>query len=158
MAKNVMYEETVRVPLLLHAPFRSRQSHRVLQPVSHIDLVPTLLELLGVKDCCELPGTSLLPLVSGTRPSNRDVCIEWAEESHDPFHPGRDGRAVVSSDASWKFALYDGDSGLLFDRRRDPLEMNNLYGRVDTAATARALRRKIEEWQRRTGDTFPLPV
>jgi arylsulfatase A-like enzyme len=83
MAKSVMYEEAVRVPLLLRVPFRGQKPQRVLQPASHIDLAPTLLDLLGKKDCCGLPGRSLLSLVSGERRDNGDVFIEWNEDPED---------------------------------------------------------------------------
>jgi arylsulfatase len=154
MAKSVMYEEAVRVPLLLRVPFGGQKPQRVPQPVSHIDLAPTLLDLLGKKDCCGLPGRSLLPLVSGERRDNGDVFIEWNEDPED--QAGFNGRTIVSPEG-WKLALYNGDSGLLFDRRRDPLELHNLYGRSEQAATARALRQKIEAWQRRAADKLSLP-
>ncbi|MBI3683710.1 MAG: sulfatase-like hydrolase/transferase, partial [Acidobacteria bacterium] len=51
LTKQVMYEEAVRVPYLLRVPFRNQKPMRVAQPVSHIDTIPTLLELLGRKDC-----------------------------------------------------------------------------------------------------------
>jgi arylsulfatase A-like enzyme len=41
MAKSVMYEEAVHVPLLLRVPFRHQKPHHIAQPVSHIDMVPT---------------------------------------------------------------------------------------------------------------------
>src|SRR5574340_1175811 len=60
MAKQVMYEEAMRVPLLVRAPFRQLKPHHVAHPVSHIDLAPTVLELLG-KQNPGLPGQSLAP-------------------------------------------------------------------------------------------------
>ena len=148
MAKSVMYEEAVRVPLLLRAPFRLLRPHRVAHPVSHIDLVPTLLELMGASDP-GLDGRSLLGYLRGERRPG-DVFIEWTA---DPSEGGPNARAVVTPEG-WKLVLHDTDACMLFDRNRDPLEMRNLYGAPET----KELRRRIAEWQRRVGDRLELPT
>jgi len=148
MAKSVMYEEAVRVPLLLRVPFRRQRPQQFAHPVSHIDLVPTLLELMGARDP-GLAGRSLLPYLTGER-KPEDVFIAWTA---DPAEGGPNGRAVVTPDG-WKLVLHDSDVSMLFDRSRDPLEMQNLYGSPQT----KALRAKIEAWQRRTDDPLPLPA
>ena len=58
------YEATLRVPLVVYAPalFRPRV---VGEPVGHVDLVPTVLDLLGQEVPSQLPGRSLLPLLAG---------------------------------------------------------------------------------------------
>ncbi|MGH9657861.1 MAG: sulfatase-like hydrolase/transferase, partial [Bryobacteraceae bacterium] len=78
ITKQVMYEESVRVPYLLRAPFRKQKPHRVTNPVSHIDTIPTVLDLLGKKDCCEAQGRSLL---ADSAP--RDVFIEWTGDGRE---------------------------------------------------------------------------
>lgn len=142
-AKSVMYEEAVRIPLLLHVPWRQRAMAHVEPPVSHIDLVPTLLELLRAKGPGNLPGESLLPLVENRRRKHDHVIIEWGKPA---------GRTVISPDG-WKLVLYAGDNCMLFDRNRDPLEENNLYYRAASAPMVRRLRNVLESWQRETKDS-----
>ena len=151
-AKQVMFEEAVRVPLLMRVPFRNQRPLHVQQPVSHIDLVPTLLELLGPKHAAAgLPGQSLVPQLGGVvRPDNH-VFLEWTGDAKDSGE-GPSGRTVISPEGM-KLVLYDTDQSLLFDRRRDPLEMHNLYGKADH----RRLRARLAEWQKKTADTFALP-
>ena len=50
LAKTVMYEESVRVPWLIRYPKKMRSQRIYKHPVSHIDMVPTLLDLMG-KPC-----------------------------------------------------------------------------------------------------------
>jgi arylsulfatase A-like enzyme len=154
MAKQVMYEEAVRVPHLLRVPFRNQKPMRVTQPVSHIDILPTLFELLGRKDP-GVSGRSLLPCIQGQRRGDDHVFLEWTKDLKDSGE-GPNGRTVVSPDG-YKLVLYDSDTCLLFDRNKDPLEMNNLYGQPAHAPVQARLRKKIEEWQKRTGDKLPLP-
>ncbi|MEX2262665.1 MAG: sulfatase-like hydrolase/transferase [Bryobacteraceae bacterium] len=150
--KGVLYEESVNVPLLLHVPFRQSRKIWVEPPVSQIDLVPTLLELMGKKPPESLPGESLLSYVNGTARQEDHVFIEW----HTPPN-GPNARAVVSPDG-WKLGLYDKDNCLLFHRDDDPLEMRNLYYRDGSAPVIRRLRQKIEAWQKRVGDKQALPA
>ena len=62
--KEVMFEESVRVPWLIHLPAQ-RRGQIIRQPVSHIDFVSTLLDLLGKPKPPDLPGKSLLPIMRG---------------------------------------------------------------------------------------------
>ena len=64
-------------------------------------------------------------------------------------------RTVVSPEG-WKLALYDNDNCMLFDRRRDPLELNNLYYRDTSRDAIRRLRGRIEASQKRTRDTAEI--
>ena len=58
------YEATLRVPLLLRAP-GLLPAEVVRTPVRHVDVLPTVLDLLGLEAPHDLPGRSLLPLVAG---------------------------------------------------------------------------------------------
>jgi arylsulfatase A-like enzyme len=151
IGKTVLYEEAVRVPLLVRVPFRRHGLVPLTQPVSQIDLVPTLLDLLGAKILESLPGQSLVPLLEERTLREDHVFIEW----HTPPN-GPNARAVISPEG-WKLGLYDTDNCLLFHRHRDPLEMANLYYRPDSAAAVGRLRARIEAWQQRTRDPQRLP-
>jgi arylsulfatase A-like enzyme len=155
MAKQVMYEEAIRVPLLVRVPFRPFKARRVAHPVSQIDLAPTLLELLG-KSIPGLPGKSLVPVLGGESRSNDPVLLEWTADRRDSGE-GPNGRAVVSADGC-KLVLYDTDQSLLFDRSKDPQELRNVYGRPEYASTQARLRKMIEAWQKLTHDTLALPA
>lgn len=60
----LVYESTIRVPLLLWGPAGLPAGRRVRSPVSTIDLLPTALDWLGLPAADELPGRSLLPLLA----------------------------------------------------------------------------------------------
>jgi arylsulfatase A-like enzyme/Flp pilus assembly protein TadD len=58
------YEATLRVPLVVYAPALF-QPRVVKEPVRHVDLVPTVLDVLGMDIPAGLPGRSLLPMLAG---------------------------------------------------------------------------------------------
>jgi len=154
-AKQVMYEESIRVPFLLRVPFRRLKPHRITGPLSHIDVVPTLLELLGKKDP-GLPGRSLVPVLEGRRNLDEAAFLEWTADRRDSGE-GPNGRTIVSPDG-YKLVLYDSDRSMLFDHNKDPQELNNVFGRPEYASLHGRLQHQIEEWQKRTGDTLSLPA
>ena len=60
------YEATLHIPLILRLPGVSGRT--VAAPVRHIDIVPTVLDALGMDIAKDLPGESLWPLALGGRP------------------------------------------------------------------------------------------
>ncbi|MCC7500053.1 MAG: sulfatase-like hydrolase/transferase [Bryobacterales bacterium] len=150
IGKMVFYEEAARIPLLIRAPMFQSRSIAISRPVSQIDLVPTILQLLGKKAPENLPGQSLLPVAAGEAPRQDHVFLEWA-----PNPDGPSGRAVISPEGE-KLAIYRDDNNLFFDRRRDPLELNNLYYQGGDQARITALRKQLDRWQKGIADTLEL--
>ena len=56
-----VYDATLRVPLLVVSPGENRPGHRVAEPVSLVDLTPTLLDRLGLKPLPQSSGPLLRP-------------------------------------------------------------------------------------------------
>lgn len=153
MYKSVMYEEASRVPMLLKAP--GATPGRVEQPVSGIDVVPTLLELLGQPVPRHLQGESWAPYVTcGRKLPERDVIIEW---NGPPYPLKKDHleplRTVRTSDG-WKMTLGPGTEGELFDLKTDPKERHNLFYENAQLERVKTLAARLNLWQRATGDTL----
>src|SRR6266478_3321980 len=75
--KETMFEEATRVPLLIRLPDQ-RRAKMISQAVSHIDFVPTLLNLLGQPRHSQCAGESLLPLIREEGVSPESIFMEWA--------------------------------------------------------------------------------
>ena len=165
--KSVMYEEAVRIPWLMRVPQLRGRPHTIRNPVSQIDMVPTLLELLG--SCCSrsFPGQSLVPLITGNRVAHEDVSIEWnpnsgalkvkkggtklASKAALKRIENEHNRAVISPDG-WKLCLSDGDKSQLFNLRDDPGETTNLFDSGLHKEVILRLTRKIRTWQNSVKD------
>lgn len=150
LGKSVFYEEAVRVPFLIRAPFLQTRQIHVDRPVSQINIVPTVLDLLGKKAPDNLPGESLLPLADGAKPKEDHVFIQWYEEPSGPH-----GRAIVSPEGE-KLVLFKNDNNMFFDRRRDPLELDNLYYSGSADKRIAELHKRIDAWQKKYNDTLAL--
>lgn len=168
LGKTLMYEESVRVPMLIRAPMLGREQQRIDGNFSHIDLVPTLLELLGQGVPENLQGESRVPVLRGEENlGDNDVFIEWsgadghprasigeAEPNRSMVHPLR---TVIAAER-WKLNLYGEGQGELYDLNADPHELENLYHRSEHQARIRELAGRIGAWQERTGDEVALPA
>jgi arylsulfatase A-like enzyme/Tfp pilus assembly protein PilF len=113
------YESTVRVPLVLWAPGVLRPGV-VRTPVSHVDLLPTVLDALGLEAPADLPGRSLLPAIAGETAPERATYLEALSASLDRGWAPL--RAVVEGEVKY----VDLPLPELYDLRDDPREERNL--------------------------------
>ena len=78
IGKAVMYEESIRVPLLMRVPWLTDHQEMIQGRVSHIDVVPTLLELIGEPVPGHLQGTSRVDVFKNeVTLEGNDVVIDW---------------------------------------------------------------------------------
>ena len=136
--------------------------------ISHIDLVPTLLDLIGQPIPPHLQGRSRKEVLEGTSDlAQNDVFIEW-----NGYHPdvtdrflgdprinrmiALPWRTVVTPDR-WKLSLCAGDQPELYGLNADPYELTNLYNDLDQVDRIRDMAARVRKWQMETSDTAPLP-
>lgn len=155
MHKQLMYEESVTVPLLLSYSRLKPPSQKVATPVTLADLVPTLLDLMNERAPAYLEGRSWAPaLLSGENLPELDVFIEY----NGPLRAVELGdwntervRTVVTPDG-WKLTVNDQSQGELYNLKADAKERTNLFYREDELRRVQALVQRIQKWQRRTHD------
>lgn len=167
--KGVMYEQAVAVPFLLRIP--NGPNELVARRVSHIDFVPTMLDLLGQAPSTDLPGTSLVPLLFGKSGDPTGVFMEWnpykKEEKRlkkgTTMAPARlvtravreSTRTVIAPDG-WKLNLRDNDLCELYNLSDDPFEQRNLYYGGQCADVIARCSADILRWQQQTADTLQV--
>ncbi len=122
-----MYDDITNIPLIIRPP-KERTSELTAQidtPVSHIDILPTLMKLADIEQPDMLPGGDLL---SVDVPDNgqRNVMVEFNryEVEHDSFGGFIPVRCWISSQYKLVINLFTSDE--LYDRVNDMNEMHNL--------------------------------
>jgi len=165
--KETMFEEATRVPLLVRLPGQ-RASKTVPHPVSHIDFVPTLLDLLGQPNHPQCAGKSLLPLITEEAAPSQNVFLEWAP-NRTKVRKGtklarrrlvkraveESTRTIVTPDG-WKLCLRDKDLNELYNQKDDPLETRNLYSDRQYASVISRLAEEIHRWQESANDNLKV--
>jgi arylsulfatase A-like enzyme len=113
------FEASVRVPLMVHYPKRF-QPRRVPENVSTLDILPTLVDLVGLKlnPYLSMDGTSLMPQLQG-RFGHDTVFAEYCGE-------GTIAPMMMIRRGPWKYITCPADPPQLFNLEDDPLELRNL--------------------------------
>lgn len=122
--KFTLWEKATRVPLIVVAPGVAPAGARSTQPVSLLDLYPTLNELCGLPaPKSGVHGESLVPLLRDPRATREQPAVMTHE---------RGNHAVRS--ARWRYIRYANGDEELYDHQRDPHEWHNLAARPEHAA------------------------
>lgn len=162
--KKVMFQEATRVPYLVHMPNQDRNIS-ISQPVSHIDFLPTLLDLLNQRPSKQCAGRSLAPLFRGASIPAGSVFLQWAPEGQHPQTNNKkqsmppliaeSTRAVITPDG-WKLCLRDRDKNELYNLVIDPKEEHNLFYISEHRDVVDRLREEIHVWQAGAGDMLQI--
>lgn len=147
LTKGVLYEESVKVPFLIRVP--GLEGRRISGRFGQIDLVPTLLDLLGEPIPDHLQGKSCVDVLRGdANLDNNDVFIEWNQE-------GNSWRTIMSAEG-WKLNVSPHDRCELYDLNSDPYEQKNVCDDADQQSRVQDLIARIRDWQERTGDSVAV--
>ena len=118
-----IYESVLHVPLLVRTPYNTLRGRRVADLVRSVDVMPTVLDLLGLRAPAGIEGRSVVPLMTG---SVRELGLAaYAEAVYPRYHFGwSDLRSLTSG----RFKFIDAPRPELYDLEADPSETHNLYG------------------------------
>ena len=138
--KMNFFEGSARVPLMIAAP--SLEGGLIADPVSSVDICPTVCALAGIDMEAVMPwtdGTNIAPMGTGA-PRGKPVTLEYAAEaSFAPLVALREGR--------YKFIHCELDPPMLFDVEADPHELTNLADNPAHAGTVAAFMNKVRaQW------------
>jgi arylsulfatase A-like enzyme len=112
--KFVLWEEATRVPLIIVPPRRSGLApRRISDPVSLVDLFPTLFDMAGLEASVGLDGRSLLPLIQGNMPG-WPVLTSWRKGNHSLRFE------------RFRYTRYSDGNEEFYDHAADPRERRNL--------------------------------
>lgn len=132
---NELYEEELRVPLLVVDPQGRGGGLRIASPVQGVDLFPTLLALAGLEDHGRHQGRSLVPLLAGEAWLDR---VTYAE--------GKRWVRIAAFEREWKLMRdYRAGAWQLFDLANDPGERRNLFS--GSNESARRLGRQLSRFR-----------
>lgn len=161
--KRAMYEESIRVPLLVRYPRRIRPGTVVRPMVLNVDLAPSLLDLCGAPPLANIHGRSWRKLLSGDKTDwRRSWHYAYNYESEFPYTPNVRG---VRTD-EWKYIHYPHGDGSpdryraeLYNLRDDPRETRNLIDDPASAGMVRELKAELERLLKETGAVpDPMPI
>ena len=121
-----LYRAQTKVPLIMRVP--GLAPRRVTTPVGHIDILPTLANLAGARPVPGSQGRSLLDLIDGSAPPDKDGIV-YQQLSYENHHEMRAAASQhchviynISPSTSWEVYRVDRDPGEVHDLADDPGE------------------------------------
>ena len=133
--KAAIWRNTTRVPFMVVLPGVTKAGTRNNQPISHVDIYPSLCDFAGVPKPDHLEGRSILPLLkdpSATR--------DFAFLSYGPQN------TAAQSDR-YRYIRYEDGSEELYDHQKDPHEWTNLIGNKKYQTMRKNMRDRVLGFQ-----------
>jgi len=156
-----VYEELVRVPLLVRWPRRIPARRVSGAPVEQVDIVPTVLDLVGLVPVAEgLPGRNLAAALRDVTPFDRERPVFLTRRLYEPRDFGHfpaKGMKFAVRLGRWKYIVgQEEKTRELFDLEADPGELRNRV--VDEPERATALADLLARWQVTVGPPVSTPA
>jgi arylsulfatase A-like enzyme/lipopolysaccharide biosynthesis regulator YciM len=145
-----IYESTVRVPLIIRAPFQF-PTKKVTNVVELIDLAPTILEALDIPIPPSYQGESLLRLMFGNRQRKKDTA--YVETYYPRLHFGWSELKALYFDNHWKYILAPKEE--LFDLKADNGEKESQA--LKKSYQARKAKERIQRFIREKSENARRP-
>ena len=167
---KAFYEPLIRIPLIIVIP-NERQVSQSNANISNIDVMPTVADVIGLKQPNRVQGLSFLPVIRGDERSHREaIFAEVGEPRLPPPHipieeyPAYNrrrqeedgvfwfieyttqGRSAMIRKDGWKYCYYTGDREELYHVEDDPTEMTNLASVDEHAEIKDKLKSELLEW------------
>ncbi|MGV3559918.1 sulfatase family protein [Larkinella arboricola] len=155
--KRFIYEESLKTPFVIRYPGVIKPGTQVNQLVSNIDWAPTLLNLTGTAIPKDIQGVSFLPLLKGQK-------TNWRQEAYYHYYeypePHRVAPHIGLRSSQYKIVRFYGpkDYWELYDLKKDPQELRNLYGVKGYEAIAADLKNKLKDQIRKYKDDEALRI
>ena len=148
------YDEVTQVPLLIRYPGKI-QPGRLEVAAGLVDLMPTLLDLVGHPIPDGVQGHSLAPYLLGERDPGDAPPYAYSERvdanpgNTRTLQPGTPGAFMVRG-RGWKYVLYPDGEEFLYNLTDDPGETINLAANPDFTDRKSEMNRELESWLLRT--------
>ena len=152
--KRFMYEESFRTPLLVYYP--GGKHGVVKEMVQNIDYAPTFLDVAGAKVPSDIQGRSFLPLLEGKKPANWRQSLYYHYYEYPAEHSVCRHYGIRTKRYSLMHFYNDINAWELYDLKKDPDQMHNIYGKPGTEKLTKNLKKQLLQLQVQYDDPIRL--
>ncbi len=139
------YDEQAVIPLIIHFPDPELRK-RIGAQVRAIDIIPTLLDKLGLQNPYSIHGASLMKLITSGEEPPADFAVIYSDYGMDFFDSVMGARKSIRT-RRWKLTQNSLDGSMeLFNLEEDPLEKNDLSQQEPTIVNE--MTKLLEDWEK----------
>lgn len=151
--KRFIYDESFKTPLLVAWPGKVAAGSKSDELVQNLDFAQTFLEIAGVEAPADMQGESIVPVLTGNLEKwNRDA-VYYHYYEYPAEHMVNRHYAVVTKDYKLIHYYYAADEWELIDRKKDPMELKNVYDDPAYAEIRAELHQKLDELRTKYKDS-----
>ncbi|MGD8538283.1 MAG: sulfatase [Candidatus Aminicenantes bacterium] len=151
--KRFMYEESLRMPLIVRLPKKIESGSLNDRIVSNLDFAPTFLELAGAEIPTNMQGKSLKKLLLNERVDEWRKSLYYHYYEYPAVHMAKRHYGVRTNQYKLLHFYYDIDAWELYDLEKDPNEINNVYEDPSYADVITELKAEIKRLKELYGDS-----
>jgi arylsulfatase A-like enzyme len=153
--KRFIYDESFKTPLLIKWPGHIAPGSTNDEMVQNLDFAQTLLEVADIKAPQDMQGESLLPLLKGEDTWTREA-VYYHYYEYPAVHMVKRHYGIVSKTFKLIHFYYDVDEWELYDRMKDPSELNNVYNDPAYASIVTQLKLELKDLRIKYQDSEEL--
>ena len=154
--KRFMYEEALRMPLVMRLPGKIRSASVNGDILTNVDFAPTFLDCAGLKKPGAMQGRSFLPLLTGGKAAGWPESAYYHYYEFPAVHQVKRHFGVRTRRYKLIRFYHDIDAWELYDLAEDPRELRNVYADPAYASVRRELEGELSRLQNLYGDSEAL--
>jgi arylsulfatase A-like enzyme len=125
--ERTFYDESFKTPLLVRWPNEIIAGTTNTEMVQNLDFAQTFLEAAQIEAPDDMQGESFIPLLKGKNELWSREAVYYHYYEYPSVHMVKRHFGIVTKEYKLIHFYYDGDEWELYDRKKDPQEMKNVY-------------------------------
>ena len=155
--KRWMYEESLKMPLIVKWPGVTKPGSRSQLMVQNLDYAETFLDIAGASIPGDMQGVSLVPLLKGRTPENWRKSIYYHYYEFPSVHMVPRHYGIRTEDHKLMH-FYEFDEWEFYDLKNDPDELVNLYGNAEQASEIEKIKGQLAQLRKRYADDSDVSI
>jgi arylsulfatase A-like enzyme len=143
--KRFIYDESFKTPLLIRWPNEIKPGTTEEEMVQNLDFAQTFLEAAQIEAPEDMQGESLMPLLKGESAKWNREAVYYHYYEYPSVHMVKRHYGIVTKEYKLAHFYYDVDEWELYDRKKDPNELNNVYDDPEYAEVLKELKEKLAQ-------------
>jgi len=154
--KRFIYDESFKTPLLVRWPNMVQAGSTNEEMVQNLDFAQTFLEAAGIDVPADMQGESIIPLLKGNNEIWTRDAVYYHYYEYPAVHMVKRHYGIVTKEYKLAHFYYDVDEWELYDRKKDPQEMMNVYDDPEYADVVEDLKKRLADLRIKYKDSEEL--
>ena len=154
--KRFIYDESFKTPLMIKWPNVIKPGTTSEEMVQNLDFAQTFLEAAMIEAPNDMQGESLIPLLKGDSEKWNRNAVYYHYYEYPSVHMAKRHYGIVNKEFKLTHFYYDVDEWELYDRLKDPNEINNVYKDSEYKDVVEKLTQELKEMRIKYKDSEEL--